>query len=111
MFFSLAVALDASMDYIHFQKPVDSGFWSIHTTDTWDAWHIAKKIKWACIVLAIVGKNGMTALWYLVRIAKKNKDLLEVLKLGGANMRGARIQFSARVISKGNSENNSGNGS
>ncbi len=57
--------------------------------------------------VGIVGKNGMTALWYLVRLAKENKGLLEVLKLGGANMRGARIQFSVKPIPKGNSENNS----
>ena len=60
--------------------------------------------------VGIVGKNGVTALWYLVRLAKNDRELLDILKRG-ANMRGKRIHFSARVISKENGKNNSGNGS
>lgn len=58
--------------------------------------------------VGIVGKNGVTALWYLVMLAKKDKKLLDILKRG-ANMRGKRIQFSAKIVSKENDKNNSGN--
>ena len=59
MFFALAVACDGTMDYFNFQVPYDSGFWSLHTADIIDAWHITKLFKWTFIVMAIVGREGL----------------------------------------------------
>ena len=58
LFFALAVACDATMDYFNFQVVYNSGWWSI--TDGWnDVWHWLKKLKWLFIVFAIVGKDGL----------------------------------------------------
>ena len=50
---ALAVIADAFMDFILFQRPHDSGFWSLHWNDTNDSWHYCKKLKWFFICLAI----------------------------------------------------------
>jgi len=55
LFFSLAVIADAGMDYVNFQLPKDSGFWSLHTHG-WriDAWHSLKVVKWTFIAVGMV---------------------------------------------------------
>ncbi len=58
---ALAVICDAAMDYFNFQRPYDSGFWSLHTEDTADAWHWIKKLKWLFVIVAIYGLN-----WFVV---------------------------------------------
>jgi len=55
LLFSIAVFLDGFMDHINFRYEYDSGFWSIHVNDEMDAWHIAKKIKWAIIIIGFIG--------------------------------------------------------
>ena len=55
LLFGIAAALDPIMDHINFRFPHDSGFWSIHTNDQIDAWHIAKKIKWTLLIICVVG--------------------------------------------------------
>ncbi len=53
--FGVAVFLDAFMDHIGFRFPRDSGFWSVHTNDQIDAWHISKKIMWAINIIGYIG--------------------------------------------------------
>lgn len=55
LLFGIAVFLNGFMDHINFRFPKDSGFWSIHTTDEIDAWHISKKIMWAIIIIGFIG--------------------------------------------------------
>jgi len=55
IFFSLAVACDAGMDYFNFVVPHDSGFWSLHTEGLrFDAWHSLKVLKWTFIAIGMV---------------------------------------------------------
>ena len=57
--FCLAVSCDAGMDYINFQIPYDSGFWSLHTSGPrFDAWHILKVLKWTFIAFGMVRTTG-----------------------------------------------------
>jgi len=57
--------------------------------------------------VGIANKNGWNALKYLVRLAKENRDILNVLEQG-ANMHGVRIRFVAKIIPKGNAGNGQG---
>jgi len=65
LFFALAVACDAGMDYFNFQVEYNSGWWSL-TDGTNDVWHWLKKLKWLFIVLAILRKEGITGASKLV---------------------------------------------
>lgn len=57
LFFSLAIICDACMDYINFQIPYDSGFWSLHTGGLrFDVWHILKVIKWTFVAFGMIPK-------------------------------------------------------
>ena len=66
IFFGLAVICDAWMDHISFRFPRDSGFFSVHTTDTIDAWHLAKYLHWLFIILAVLRVRNIyeKSKWY-----------------------------------------------
>jgi len=51
IFVGLAAFLSALMDWCNFKRPRNSGYWSIHTKDKWDAWHHSRKIRYACFFL------------------------------------------------------------
>jgi len=67
IFFSLASFTKGFMDWIHFRRPLDHGYWSIHTKDTRDAWHDAAKMMWLFVAVGMIGIS-----WYLLLFALIN---------------------------------------
>jgi len=50
----------AVMDFINFQFPKDSGFFSLHTKGSrFDAWHLSKRIAIFCFALAAIGDGQL----------------------------------------------------
>ena len=57
---SAGLILLAWMDFIAFQRPTDSGYFSIHTVGSKrDAWHDAKKLVIFCFAIAAIGENEL----------------------------------------------------
>ena len=86
--FSFAIICRACADYLNFQVPYDSGFWSLKTDGIWwnDAWHLFIVLMMLCFAIGmtyefkgsvfdfIVIAGGLNSFWHgLVyhRILKK----------------------------------------
>lgn len=53
LLFSVLIIIDACRDYVLFEVPRDSGYFSIHQYDSNDFWHHAKLIQWAIVLIII----------------------------------------------------------
>lgn len=76
----IASISDGVMDHINFRYPYDSGFWSIHTTDTLDAWHTIKKIKWAAIIIGMVRVGGVMVVLSVLNLIFHELVLHKILR-------------------------------
>jgi len=58
----------AIMDIIHFQRPMNSGYWSIHTYGSRsDAWHHSKRLALLCFALGIIGEDyTLITVYYVI---------------------------------------------
>jgi len=54
LLWSIAVALDAYRDHLCFHREHNDGYFSLHTIDTFDAWHHSKLIFWGCIMAGFI---------------------------------------------------------
>lgn len=62
-YISLGLILLAWMDFISFQRPPDTGYFSIHTRGSKrDAWHDAKKLAILCFAIAAIGEVQLVKL-------------------------------------------------
>ena len=50
LFFTLAVAVNAYREHLVFHRGHDDGYFSLHTLDTFDAWHHSGLLFWVLII-------------------------------------------------------------
>jgi len=80
IFFALASFTKGFMDYIHFQRPLNSGYFSIHTKDTRDAWHDGSRLMWFFIAVGMIGVSLYLLLFAFINYLVHELSYHEIFK-------------------------------